>query len=192
MILRLVLFWLLCSLASGPARAAPMAFDLPNPPPPAITDATKGAPCTVTWLISDIATNDTLAVRMTITARADVRPVNGLYPCPATIAPRVAIRALDACVTRAADSKTCVYTDMGRDFDKRPAVNNSAENTSRCASDKASDIGVACWRSGRLEICGTGCGDSPESAIAAAVNRCESKHQKSCPITGSLPVLAPK
>lgn len=192
MMIRCLLCWLLCVGLTGPLRAAPMAFDRPNPPPPVITDTTAASPCTVTWLVTDITTNDTLAVRMVIRPGPDVRPVNGLFPCPETIAPRVAIRALDACVARAADSKNCVYTDMGRDFEKRPLVNNSAENTSRCASDRAAHIGVACWNAGKLQICGTGCGASPESAIAAAVSRCESKHQKQCPITGSLPVLAPQ
>ena len=187
--LLLSLIWL-----AVPVRvwAALDRFEAPNPLPPVIADATKAAQCTVTWLVSDITTNDTIAIRMRIAPEAETRPSNSLYPCPDVIAPRVAIRALDVCIARAADPKDCVYTDMGRDFEQRSTPNNSAENTSRCASDKATEIGVACWKSGELQICGVACGTSPASAIAAAVNRCESKHQKQCPITGSLPVLAPK
>jgi hypothetical protein len=173
-------------------RAAPGSFDLQNAPPPVVEDTMKAANCTVTFLVSDIATNDMLAVRMMIAPKADDLPVNNRMPCPPDIPPRVAARALDACVIRAAEPNDCVYADMGRDFAARPNTNNSAENASRCVSDKASEIGVACWRSGELQICGVGCGDSPASAITAAVSRCEAKHQRQCPITGSIPVLAPR
>jgi hypothetical protein len=173
-------------------RAAPSTFDPQSNLPSVVEDTTKAADCTVTYLVSDIATNDTLAVRMQIAHDPNDRPVNNLMPCPADIPPRLASRALDACVVRAANPRDCVYTDMVRDFDKRPNINNTAENSSRCASDKSSDIGVACWLSGKLQVCGVACGDSPEAAVRAAVSRCETKHQTQCPITGSQPVLAPR
>jgi len=187
------LLTMLCGLfVSGAAFSVPRSFDQPNPPPPVIVDTTKAVNCTVTWLVTDITTNDTIAVRMQIAPDPNDQAVDNLMPCPRDVPPRLASRALDACVVRAADPKNCVYADMGRYFDKQPITNNSAENASRCASDKASDIGVACWRSGDLDVCGVGCGDSPANAISAAVTRCESKHQRQCPITGSRPVLAPR
>jgi hypothetical protein len=163
-----------------------------NTLPPVIKDTTKAANCTVTYLVANIVTNDMLAVRMQISPDPNDQPVNDLMPCPPDIPPRVASRALDACVVRAADPRDCVYADMGRDFDKQPKVDNTAENNARCSSDKATEVGVACWRSEELQVCDVGCGDSPATATAAAVARCEAKHQRQCPITGSLPVLAPK
>jgi hypothetical protein len=176
----------------GCTWAAPSSFDIQNELPAVIKDTTKAADCTVTYLVTDIATNDTIAVRMQITPDQNDQPVNNLMPCPPEIPPRVASRALDACVVRAADPKNCVYADMSRGFENKPNPDNSSENSSRCASDKASDIGIACWLSGDLQVCGVGCGGSPQSAITAAVSRCEAKHQRRCPITGSLPVLAPR
>jgi hypothetical protein len=189
---RAILTVLCCCVLLGSARAAPSTFDNPNALPPVIEDTTKAANCTVTYLVVDIATNDLIAVRMQISPGQDERAANNLMPCPPEIPPRVASRALDACAIRAVDPKDCVYADMGRDFDVRRNANNTAENSSRCTSDKATDIGVACWRSGELQICGVSCGDSPGAAIVSAVNRCEAKHQRQCPITGSLPVLAPR
>jgi len=183
----LVLFGL-----TGVAQAAPSTLDLLNTLPPVVEDTTKPPNCTVTYLVANIVTNDVIAVRMRIAPDMNDRAVKNLLPCPPVIPPRVASRALDACILRAADPKNCVYADMGRDFDKRPNINNSAENSSRCASDKTSDIGIACWRSGELQVCGVGCGDSPEAAKTSAINRCEAKHQRQCPITGSLPVQAPR
>jgi hypothetical protein len=182
-----------CTSISGTSLwAAPSTFENQNGLPPVVEDTTRAENCTVTYLVTDITTNDMLAVRMQIAPGENDRPKNNLMPCPPDIPPRVASRALDACVVRAADPKDCVFADMGRDFDKRPGANNTAENASRCSSDKASHIGVACWRSGELQVCGVGCGDSPGSAMSAAVSRCEAKHQQQCPITGSVPVLAPR
>jgi hypothetical protein len=50
---------------------------------------------------------------------------------------------------------TClpVATDMGRDSAKRPTLDNTAEDTSRCAADMAADIWLACRRSGEQEVC---------------------------------------
>jgi len=183
----------LCWLAViGPVWPVPNTFDTPNAPPPVVEDTTKAANCTVTYLVTDITTNDTIAVRMQISPDPNDMPANGLMPCPRDIPPRIASRALDACIVRATDPKNCVFTDMARGFESRPIADNTTENGSRCTSDKASDIGVACWRSGELQVCGVGCGDSPVTATAAAVSRCEAKHQRQCPITGSLPVLAPR
>ena len=160
--------------------------------PPVIKDTAKPPDCTVTYLVTDIATNDMIAVRMQIAPDLNSAPINNVMPCPPNVPPRVASRALDACNRRAADPKHCVYGDMGRDFEKQPKADNTAENSSRCASDKATDIGVACWLSGELQVCDVGCGNSPASAITTAVNRCEAKQQRQCPITGSLPVPGAK
>ena len=174
------------------ARAAPSTFELLNGLPPVVNDTMRPGDCTVTYLVADVATNDTIAVPMQIAPDKDDQPVNNAMPCPREVPPRVAARALDACIIRAADPKNCVYADTARGFETRPIADNTAENSSRCMSDKAHDIGVACWRSGELQICDVGCGNSPAEATAAAVSRCEAKHQRQCPITGSLPVLAPK
>ena len=192
MISRAILISLCCLAAVEPACAAISTFDTPNALPPVIEDTTKAAGCTVTYLVTDVTTNDMLSVRMQITPDPNDKPVNNLMPCPPDIPPRVASRALDACIIRASDPKNCVFGDMARDFEKRPIVDNTAENYSRCASDKTTDIGVACWRSGELQVCGVACGDSSAAAVSAAVIRCEAKHQHQCPITGSLPVLAPR
>lgn len=177
---------------AGQAWAAPSSSDILNVLPPVITDTTMAANCTVTYLVTDVTTNDMIAVRMQIAPDPNDKPVNNLMPCPPEVPPRVAARVLDKCIKRAADAKHCVFADMGRDFEKQPKVDNTAENYARCASDKATDIGVACWRSGTLDVCDVGCGNSPAGAVAAAVTRCEAKQQRQCPITGSLPVLAPR
>ena len=188
--MRAILMLLCACVLTIPALAAVTnAYD--SGLPPVVEDTTKAANCTVTWLVTDITTNDMLAVRMQITPDPNDRPANNLMPCPPEIPPRLASRTLDACVIRAADPKNCVYADMARGFEKQPKADNSAENFSRCSSDKASDIGVACWLSGDLHVCGAACGNSPAAAISAAVSRCEAKHLHQCPITGSLPVLAP-
>lgn len=191
-LLRLILALLLALTLTTRAQAAAGTFEADDGLPPVVEDTMKAEDCTVTYLVADIATGDMYGVRMRITPAPNARPVNNLMPCPKDIPLRVATRALDVCIARASDPKVCVYADMGRDFEKRPAVSNSVESTSGCASDKAASIGVACWRMGALQICGVGCGASAEAAITAAVGRCEAKHQRSCPITGALPVLAPR
>jgi hypothetical protein len=184
---------LLCCLAmSGAAGAGTSSSDITSGLPPVVKDTTKPPDCTVTYLVTNVRTNDTVAVRMQIAPDPNDTPVNNVMPCPPDIPPRVASRALDACTRRAAEPKHCVYADMGRDFEKRPRLDNSAENNSRCASDKATHIGLACWRSDELEVCDVGCGNGAAAAIEAAVERCEAKQQRQCPITGSLPVLAPR
>jgi hypothetical protein len=186
----LAILCLLTTLES--ARAGTSSSDITSDLPPVVQDTAKPPNCTVTYLVTDVATNDTIAVRMQIAPDPNDEPVNNVMPCPPDIPPRVASRALDACTRRAAERKQCVYADMGRDFEKRPRLDNTAENNSRCTSDKATEIGLACWRSGEMEVCDVGCGNSAASAIAAAVERCEAKQQRHCPITGSLPVLAPR
>lgn len=188
---RAVLALLWCCVA-GAAGAATTTPDLTNVLPPVVKDTTKAATCTVTYLVADIATNDLYAVRMRIDPDPNDVAVGDLMPCPKDIPVRVAARALDACIRRAGSPKDCVFADMSREFQRQPKVDNTAENFARCASDKAADIGVACWRSGALEICDVGCGASPAAATAAAVTRCEAKQQHQCPITGALPVLAPR
>jgi hypothetical protein len=192
MIIRALLLSLLCLASVHKGWAAPGSFDSPNTLPPVIEDTTKAEDCTVAYLVTDIRTNDTLEVRMQIRHDFNDHPVKNLYPCPPTIPPRLASRALDACIARAADPKDCVFADMSRGFEKQPKADNTAENYARCQSDQATDIGIACWRSGELQVCATSCGDSPATAIKAAVSRCEAKHQQQCPITGSRPVLAPR
>ncbi len=181
-----------CIAVLGQAWAGSSTSDIMSVLPPVVKDTTKAADCTVTYLVTDVMTNDMIAVRMQIAPDPNDVAVNNLMPCPPDIPPRLASRVLDACTKRAADPKHCVFADMIRDFEKQPKVDNTAENYSRCASDKATDIGVACWRSGTLEVCDVGCGNSPGRAVAAAVTRCEAKQQRQCPLTGSLPVLAPR
>lgn len=181
-----------CLAIIGQAWAGTSTTEIMNALPPVIKDTTQAADCTVTYLVMDVVTNDLIAARMEIAPDPNDEPVNNLMPCPREIPPRVASRALDACAARASDPQRCVFADMGRDFEKRPEAGNTAENYARCASDRATDIGVACWLSGGLQVCDVGCGNSPARAVAAAVSRCEAKHERQCPITGSLPVLAPR
>ena len=180
------------AVISAPAGAAPSSGDISGGLPPVVKDSTKAATCTVTYLVTNIVTNDTIAVRMQVTPDQNDSPVGNLMPCPPDIPPRVASRALDACSRRAGDPKDCVFADMARDFEKHPGINSTAENSSRCSSDKASDIGIACFLVDGLQVCSVGCGGSPQSAIAAAVRRCEAKQQQQCPITGSQSILAPR
>ena len=142
-------------------------------------------------ITADVANDDMFAARMRIASAETDAPVNGRLPCPRSIPVRVAGQALDVCTNRALDPKTCVYADMARGFENEPELRNTAENASRCTSDHASYIGVACWMSGRFSVCNTGCGDAPEEAVAQAKTRCEDKQQRSCPITGAVPVAGP-
>jgi len=187
--------WALVLLAlvasSLPVRATPVNWDLQISPPPIITDSTKPRACTITWLVDNAATNDVYAVRMQITPAEDATPVGDRIPCPSNVPPRLAARALDVCTARAADPRHCVFADMGRGFEREPDVRNTAENAARCASDKFTHIGIACWKSGTLEVCDVGCGRSAADAMAEARSRCAEKQQKSCDIAGSLPILAP-
>jgi hypothetical protein len=189
----LLLVWAALPLASGalPANAGPLSFDLPLYVPPVVADSQAPSGCTVTYLVEDLTNNDVYAARMRIaSAETDVATKNRL-PCPADMPPRVGLRALDICTTRTGESKYCVFADMSRGFEHAPDIHNTAENAARCASDKASDIGVACWMSGTLSVCNVACANSPHDALLQARTRCEEKQQQSCPITATVPVAAP-
>jgi hypothetical protein len=185
---------LLCLLplffATG-SHATPLQFNLGTFAPPLSTQAPNTPrDCTITYLIEDDAANQTYAQRMVFAPPAGAVPQHGVMPCPTLMSGRVAQAALDNCQEHAAHSGDCVFADMSRGFRNEPGISNTAENASRCASDEASHIGIACWRSGKMDICNVGCGNSAEAAITAARSRCALKHQKECSITGALPVAA--
>jgi hypothetical protein len=186
---------LACVLAllshAQPANAGPQSFDLDLHVPPVIADSTAPTKCTVTYVIADLANNDLYAARMRIDQAETDFPTHNRLPCPPDPPPRVGLRALDVCVSRSGESKYCVFADMGRGFEQRPDIHNTAENASRCASDKASDIGVACWMSGKLSVCNVACANSPQDALVQARARCEDKQQHDCPITATVPVSGP-
>ncbi len=186
------LLGLLLSLASI-AAAAPLSFTNDDTlPPEIVTDTTRPRDCSIAFLVMDTSTNDVFAPRMTIEPGADEKPTKGLYPCPAQIPSRVAAQALDTCLSRAADLKSCVFADMSRAFQSQPSVRLTAENTSRCASDLYTHIGLACWRSGDRDICSVACGGSNQEARDLAHGRCQVKHQQACTITGAVRVLPPQ
>ncbi len=187
--LRLVVLTLLAAVS--PAMAGTADFNLGLGLPPVIVDTKAPPACTVTWLLDNTANNDVFAVRMRVEPDQNDIPVGGRMPCPSAIPPRVADRALDVCTNLVTDPKTCVYADMVRGFEAHPEVRNTAENASRCLSDKAREIALACWMAGGLAVCNVGCGDTSEAAEQSARARCEDKQQHSCPVTASVPVLAP-
>jgi hypothetical protein len=173
------------------AEAGPLPFDLQLHIPPVISDSTAPVKCTVTYLVADLTNNDLYAARMRIDSADTDSPVQNRLPCPATLPPRLGLRALDICTTRTGESKYCVFADMARGFEREPDIHNTAENAARCGSDKASDIGVACWMSGTLAVCNVACANSPHDALDQARTRCEDKQQHSCPITATAPVSGP-
>lgn len=85
-----------------------------------------------------------------------------------------------------------MFGDMARGFEQQPEARNTAENTSRCASDVDSHIAIACWKSGNREVCNVACGKAEQEARDLARGRCEVKHQQRCDITGAAPVLPPQ
>ena len=87
---RAILSVLCCLLLRGPAWAGATTLELLNALPPVIKDTTKAAPCTVTFLVSNVTTNDMIAVRMRIAPDVNDQAVNNLMPCPPNIPPRVA------------------------------------------------------------------------------------------------------
>lgn len=178
-------------LGGSVANAGPQAWDLHLDVPPVIADSQAPAGCTVTYLVADTANNDLFAARMRISASETDTPVHNRMPCPPDVAPRVGLRALDRCMSRAGDSKSCVFADMSRGFDREPDIHNTSEIASRCSSDKFSHIGAACWMAGRLAVCDVGCGNSPQEAVTQARARCEDKQLHLCPITASVPVSGP-
>lgn len=173
------------------ALAGPVDFDLGLHVPPIVVDSKVPPDCTVAWLIANTTTNDIFLARAQIAHGEGERPVDGRMPCPATIPPRVAERALDVCYNRALEPRHCVFADMSRGFESAPDIRNTAENGARCTSDKASHIAVACWMSNKLAVCDTGCGDTQEAAEAQAVTRCQDKQQRNCDIKASAPVAMP-
>ncbi len=185
------LLLILSALSASAVLAAPVLFDRDLDIPPVIEDQARPAPCTAVYLVSDILTNDVFAARMRIESPENARPVGNRMPCPATIPPRVASRALDVCTSRNADPNNCVFSDMSRGFEQEPAERNTASNASRCTSDKAEFAGIACWKAGTLDVCNVACGETEAGARAAARARCEDKHQRTCVITGAVAIPAP-
>lgn len=168
--------------------AVPLDFELDLHVPPVVADSQAPAACTVAYMIADIANNDLFAARMTIESAETDSPRANRMPCPADMPPRVGLRSLDVCTTRATSGKYCVFADMSRGFETDPDIHNTSEIASRCSSDNANDIGVACVRIGKISVCDVACGASPGDAIANARARCEEKQQKPCPLTASVPV----
>ena len=183
---------LLPLLVTATTQAAVQQFNQGEfAPPPMLHDSTAPKQCTVTYLVEDIANNDTYAIRMQVAPSSTAVASEGRLPCPSIVPPRVGQRALDGCRERAADPKTCMFADMSRGFQSEPLIRNTSENASRCSSDLATDIGIACWKSGNLDVCNVACGSTSAEAMNSAKDRCEAKHLKGCRITGSMPVLAP-
>jgi len=175
----------------APALAAPAPFQRDLSIPPVIEDTGAAAQCTVAYLVADTTTNDTFLLRMRI-APAQITPaVRNRLPCPASIPPRLSVRALDACTVRVEDPNTCVHADMARGFEREPVGRNTSSAASRCQSDRADFIGLACVRRGALDVCSVACGMTEDEAKAQARARCEDKHQDACPITAAAPVLVP-
>ena len=173
------------------ANAVPQPFELHLFVPPVIADSQAPTGCTVTYLIADTANNDLYAARMRIASVEADSPANSRMPCPRDVPPRVGVQALEVCKTRAGDPKLCVFADMSRGFEREPNIQNTAENASRCASDRFSDIAAACWVSGKLSVCDVACGNSPGEALTLAQARCQDKQQQSCPVTATVPVSGP-
>lgn len=176
---------------AGVTQAGPLGFDLGLHLPPVIADSTAPTKCTIIYMIADLTNNDLYAARMRIDSAETDRPVQNRLPCPATVPPRVGLRALDVCTSRTGEVRYCVFADMARGFEREPNIRNTAENAARCSSDKASDIGVACWMSATLLVCNAACARSPAEAALLAKARCEDKQQHSCPITATVPVSGP-
>ena len=176
-----------------PAWAGPVDFNLQLHTPPVIYDSKAPPTCTVTWLLEDTSNNDVFAARMRIAPAETDTPVNGRMPCPSpsSIPPRMADSALDFCRDHATEPRSCVFADMARGFETRKEVGNTAENASRCSSDRATHIALSCWMSNGLAVCDAACGNTAAEAETAAKTRCEDKQQRSCPITASVPVLGP-
>lgn len=188
---RWIVWFALIATLGGAAHAGPLSFDLPIYVPPIIADSKAPVGCTVIYMIADLANNDLFAARMRV-ARAEAdTPADNRLPCPKDMPPRVGVRALDVCRSRAGEAKYCVFADMSRGFEREPDLRNTAENASRCASDKATDIGVACWMAGKLPVCDVACGNSPNAAVSAARTRCNEKQQRDCPVTATVPISGP-
>src|ERR1700727_2520527 len=112
--MRIILILLCCLAMSDAARAGTNSSDILSGLPPIVQDTTKPPPCTVTYLVTNVTTNDSIAVRMQIVPDPNDAAVNNVMPCPPDIPPPVASRALDFCTRRAAEPKHCVYAELGR------------------------------------------------------------------------------
>lgn len=190
--LRRLAILLLPLLASAASRASPLDFNLGGYDKPTVLEGVGHLRmCTVTYLVENTVTSDTYAARMQFTPAPAAIPMGAQMPCPTLVPPLVAETALNECRDHAADKANCVFADMGRDFPGKPVLANTSESNSRCLSDRAAQIAIACLKSGDTTLCSVGCGEDPPGAIAAARSRCEAAHQNSCPITGALPVAAP-
>lgn len=192
MILRLILALIAALLVGRAALAAPVGTSNDESVPPVVTDTTKPRQCVIAYLVTDVATNDMFVSRQQVEPPKDQTASRGRYPCPTDVPARVATRALEPCLVRAGDLKFCVFGDMARGFENRPDVRQTAENTSRCASDLATYIGIACWKAGDRDICNVACGDTEQAARDLARGRCEVKQQKRCTITGATLILPPQ
>ncbi len=183
---------LLPLLASAASQGSPLDFDLGGYDKPAVLEGVgKLRACTITYLVENYVANDTYAARMQFTPTPTAVPVGARMPCPNLVPPWVAEAALNDCRDHAETKADCVFADMGAGFHDAPVVANTSESTSRCMSDQASQIAIACWKSGDLAVCNVGCGEQPAAAVSAARSRCEATQQKACTITGVLPVAAP-
>lgn len=178
-------------LWASTALAAPAPFQRDLSIPPVIEDTGAAAQCTVAYLVTDVTTNDTFLLRMRIAPAQILPAVRNRLPCPASIPPRLSVRALDACTVRVDDPNNCVYADMARGFEREPVGRNTSSNGSRCQSDRADFIGLACARKGALDVCSVGCGMTEDEAKTQARARCEDKHQAACPVTAAAEVLVP-
>jgi hypothetical protein len=190
--MRLAIALILMLLTGAVARGAPVGGGSDDFVPPVVTDTTKPRQCVIAYVVMDAATNDMFVSRQQVEPAQDQAPNRGLYPCPTDIPSRVASRALETCLSRAGDMKSCVFADMARGFENRPDIRQTAENTSRCASDLARYIGVACWKAGDQNVCNVACGENEQAARDLARGRCEIKQQKQCPIIGTAPILPPQ
>lgn len=186
-----LIFLLLPLLASSSSLASPLDFNLGQFGSPQIVGAPKPIACTVTFLIEDYVANETYAVRMKFLPDPEAVPVNGRIPCPALVPPRVAEAALDGCRNHATNRADCVFADMKRGFSSAPDLGNTSDASSRCQSDQASEIAIACADAGKLDTCSVACGNGALAAVLSARDRCETTHQKICRITGAVPVEAP-
>lgn len=183
---------LLPLLVSAASQASPLDFNLGGYDKPTVLEGVGSVrACTVTYLVENYAANDTYAARMQFTPAPTAIALGARMPCPTLVPPAVSEAALNACRDHATNHADCVFADMGRDFPGKPDIGNTVENASRCLSDTASQIAIACWNSGETAVCNVGCGEDTPGAIAAARSRCEATHQKACTITGALPISAP-
>jgi hypothetical protein len=192
-LMRLLRDGLVMMLLCLPALAAPapLPVDANVELPPVIEDSTQPRQCTIAFLVADTRMNDIYAARMQIAPGPNVRPIRDRYPCPAAVPTRFGVRAMENCMARVADPNDCVFADMSRGFERDPSTPNTAENGSRCGSDLYSFIGIACWKAEGMDVCNVGCGKTDPDARAQARERCESKHLRTCDISGAVPILLP-